>query len=109
YMVNEAGDYLVHPDRNREFGFERGKPDRIQDDFPEFAAVLRTSDDQPRLMEDRGGRRFGMGWETVQLAGGPKVTVIEAGPYATLMTAPTAVSSSTLIGGIAAVLCAMLV
>jgi len=109
YLVNEAGDYLVHPDRNREFAFERGKPDRIQNDFPEFAEILLKPDDQPRVMEDHGGRRFGMGWEAVQLAGGPKVTVIEAAPYATLMSAPAAVSSSTLIGGVAAVFCAMLV
>jgi PAS domain S-box-containing protein len=108
YVVNDAGDYLVHPDRNREFGFERGKPDRIQDDFPEFAEILLKPDAQPRVMEERAGRRFGVGWESVQLAGGPRVTVIKATPYATLMRAPTAVSNSTLVGGIAAMFGAML-
>jgi len=108
YVVNEAGDYLVHPDHNREFGFERGRPDRIQDDFPDFAEILIKSDAQPQVMEDRTGQRFGIGWQSVQIAGGPKVAVIEASPYATLMSARTAVNNSTLIGGIAAIFCAML-
>jgi PAS domain S-box-containing protein len=44
----------------------------------------------------------------VRLAGGPRVIVVEASPYATLMSAPTAISDSTLVGGIAATFCAML-
>ena len=109
YVVNDAGDYLVHPDQNREFGFELDKPDRIQDDFPDFAGILINSDTRPRVMEDRSGQRFGIGLESVRLAGGPRVTVIEATPYDTLMSAPAAVSNSTLVGGSAAVFCAMLV
>jgi PAS domain S-box-containing protein len=109
YVVNDAGDYLVHPDQNREFGFELGKPDRIQTDFPDFAEILAEPEARPRLIEDRSGHRFGIGLESARLAGGPRVTVIEATPYDTLMSAPTAVSNSTLVGGIAAVFCAMLV
>jgi PAS domain S-box-containing protein len=109
YVVNEAGDYLVHPDRNREFGFEFGKPDRIQSDFPDFAEILTRPEARPRVMEDRTGRRFGIGLESVLLAGGPRVTVVEANPYNILMSAPAAVSNSTLVGGVAAVFCAMLV
>ena len=40
FVVNEHGDYLVHPDLRREFGFEHGTPFRIQDDFPEFKELL---------------------------------------------------------------------
>jgi PAS domain S-box-containing protein len=108
YLVNDSGDYLVHPDRSREFGFERGKTDRIQDDFPDLAENLAKPDPQPQLMEDRAGKRFGIGWESLQLAGGPRVTVIEANPYDTLMRAQAVVSRSTLVGGIAAMFCAML-
>jgi PAS domain S-box-containing protein len=109
YLVNDAGEYLVNPDRNREFGFELGKPDRIQDDFPGFAKILTEPDAQPLVTEDRAGQRFGIGWQSVQLAGGPKVTVIEATPYATLMSARMAVNNPTLVGGVAAMFCAMLV
>jgi PAS domain S-box-containing protein len=109
YLVNDAGEYLMHPDRNREFSQERNGPDRIQNDFPEFTNLLGRSDTPPQVMEDRTGQRFGIGWETVQLAGGPRVTVIEANPYTTLMSVPTAISNSTLAGGAAAMICAMLV
>jgi PAS domain S-box-containing protein len=109
YVVNDAGDYLVHPDANREFGFQRGQPHRIQDDFPGFREIIGGGDTKPRIMEDRNGDRFGMGWQSVQLAGGPHVVVIEASPYATLMVAQTAINRSALIGGIGAVICAMLI
>ena len=32
YVVNDAGDFLLHPDPNREFGFQRGSAARVQDD-----------------------------------------------------------------------------
>jgi hypothetical protein len=86
--VDDTGQYLMHPDRDREFGSEHGRPDRIQNDFPEFTDLLGRSDTPPQVMEDRTGQRFGIGWETVQLAGGPRVTVIEANPYAALMSRP---------------------
>ena len=34
YVVNNKGDYLLHPDRSRTFGFDLGNAYRIQDDFP---------------------------------------------------------------------------
>ena len=68
YVVNERGDYLVHPDPRREFGFERGKLFRVQDDFPEFAAMMSMTETPPRVIEDRSGERFGVGWQDVRLA-----------------------------------------
>jgi hypothetical protein len=34
FVVNEDGDYLIHPDPEREFAFESGRRIRWQDDFP---------------------------------------------------------------------------
>jgi PAS domain S-box-containing protein len=106
YIVNEAGDYLVHPDPNSEFGFEFGKRHRIQEDFPEFAKISDDKDTAPRVMDDHTGARFGVGWEAVQLAGGPRVAVIETVPYAQLMVAANVVREFSLVGGLTAVLCA---
>ncbi len=39
YIVNSNGDYLVHPDPAREFGFQLGAPSRVQDDFLQRWAV----------------------------------------------------------------------
>jgi PAS domain S-box-containing protein len=107
YVVNARGDYLVNPNPSREFGFEFGKPSRIQDDFPEFSEALLDKDTKPRVMSDSSGARFGIGWETVRLAGGPQVSVIETVPYANVIASATAVRDSGIIASIIAVLCAV--
>jgi methyl-accepting chemotaxis protein len=107
YVVNDQGDYLVHPDSSREFGFLLGKPARIQDDFPDFEHMLAMNDTVPVVIPDRAGVRFGVGWETTSLAGGPRVTVIETMPYSRLMAASIAVRDSILLGGTVAVLGAL--
>jgi signal transduction histidine kinase len=38
YLTNDAGDFLVHPDPTRSFGFELGTRYRVQDEFPELAS-----------------------------------------------------------------------
>jgi PAS domain S-box-containing protein len=107
-VVNEAGDYLLHPDPQREFGFARGQPHRIQDKFPAFAAMLLERDAvDPLVMEDRTGQRFGVGWQWAQLAGGPRVAVVEILAYASMMSIASAISNSTLIGGVLAVMWAI--
>jgi PAS domain-containing protein len=107
YVVNDRGDYLVHPDPDREFGFEYNKPARIQQDFPEFARILATGDTAPRVVQDRAGERVGAGMDMLRLAEGPRVAVIEALPYSELMAAPAAVRDSSLIGGFLAAFCAV--
>ncbi len=37
YLANDAGDYLIHPDAARTFGFDLGKRYRLQEDFPGLA------------------------------------------------------------------------
>src|SRR5260221_6460142 len=108
YVVNDQGDYLVHPDPNREFGFEFAKPLHIQDDFPEFPQILATGDTAPRVIQDRAGTRFGIGVVMERLADGPRVFVIQAVPYSTLMAATSAVRDSSLMGGFVAAFCAFL-
>src|SRR5258708_8285254 len=106
YVVNDQGDYLVHPDPQREFGFEFAKPSRIQDDFPDLAGILARGDTAPRVIQDRAGRRFGIGVDMVRLAEGPKLAVIQAVPYPVLTVATSAVRDSSLMAGILAGFCA---
>jgi PAS domain S-box-containing protein len=106
FVVNARGDYLVHPNPAKEFGFEFGKPAHVQDEFPEFAQILASGDTTPRLIEDRTGKRFGVAWDTVKIAGGPPITVIETMPYSLVMAAATSVRNVSLYGGLAAALAA---
>jgi PAS domain S-box-containing protein len=108
YVVNDQGDYLVHPDPDLEFGFVLGKPVHIQDDFPDFAQILATGNAAPRMMQDRAGHRFGLGLELLRLADGPRVAVIQAVPYSILMAATIAVRDSNLLAGLGAAFCAFL-
>ncbi|NEW94625.1 PAS domain S-box protein [Rhodopseudomonas sp. BR0M22] len=111
YVVNANGDYLLHPDRSREFGFDLGRPSRIQDDFPRLADLLLTGNAgeiQPTLVTDRAGARFGVGWDWTELPDGPRLAVVETRPYASLTSVQTAVRNSTVLGGTVAILVAML-
>ncbi len=104
FLVNGRGDYLVHPDAAREFGFEIGMPFRVQDDFPDIAPVPDPNAAAPRVLRDRAGTQFGVGWGALRLAQGPRVAVIETIPYAGLMAAAIAVRESSLFAGLLAVL-----
>src|SRR5262249_38289083 len=75
YLVNEAGDYLIHPDRSREFGFEFAKRYRLSDDFPTLAADLSVASDEARMVRNRAGDAFGVAPVPVRLAQGPLVTL----------------------------------
>lgn len=52
YVVNERGDYLVHPDTGLEFGFEFGRPVRIQSRWAELSEVLAAR--EPAELDLRG-------------------------------------------------------
>ncbi|WP_303783422.1 diguanylate cyclase domain-containing protein [Azovibrio restrictus] len=40
YLANEWGDFLIHPDASKTFGFERGQRFLIQEGFPAAAAIV---------------------------------------------------------------------
>lgn len=40
YLANTSGDYLIHPDPSKAFGFDRGRRVLIQDDFPETRTLV---------------------------------------------------------------------
>lgn len=40
YLTNQLGDYLLHPDPQKAFAFERGRQARVQDDFPEAVRLI---------------------------------------------------------------------
>ncbi len=108
FIVNETGDYLLHPDRSREFGFETGAPVRIQDDFPGYNEALASgASNDGGIWKDRNGVPFGVGWAAVRLTGGAGLTILVATTYSKLTVGRAAVNSSALTGGAVAVLLAI--
>ncbi len=107
FLTNEQGDYLVHPERGREFAFDAGKRVRLQDDFPELANASALDEVKTRLVRDRVGERFGAAIAAVRLAQGPRVNLIEAVPYSNVVVATAAARDASLLGGLGAVFCAI--
>jgi PAS domain S-box-containing protein len=106
-VVNARGDYLVHPDRGREFGFDLGKPYRLQDEFADLSPSLTARDPEPRVVRDGAGAEYAAAMAKVTLAGGPVVTVVDIVPYADILASFDAVRDASLVGGLAAVLFAV--
>src|SRR6267154_4292831 len=108
FVTNAAGDYLLHPDRSREFAFEAGVPVRIQSDFPGFGEALTGgAANDSGIWTDRTGARFGVGWAALRLTGGAGLTILVTATYSNLNVGLAAVNSSALTGGAIAVLLAI--
>jgi PAS domain S-box-containing protein len=104
FVVNARGDYLVHPDRSREFGFELGYPVRWQEDLPEFAAAVGSDLSGAGIVRDPHGNKIGAALASARLANGPRIGVIETIPYTALAAPAAAVGHWSILTGIVAVL-----
>ncbi|AWM10704.1 PAS domain S-box protein [Bradyrhizobium symbiodeficiens] len=106
YVVNARGDYLVHPDRTREFGSSHGRPTNWRDDFPFFAGLAGTSDLSTRLMTDGAGRPSGAAIAPALLAGKEWTAIIVTIPPAVFGRVPAAIQKTSLLVGVLAILAA---
>ncbi|TQF40404.1 histidine kinase [Bradyrhizobium sp. UNPF46] len=106
YVVNARGDYLVHPDRAREFGTLRNGPNDWRKDFPYFANLAGTQEGTTRLLNDGWGRPSGAVIAPALLAGKEWVAIIETIPPPVFGLVPAAIQQTTLLVGILAVLAA---
>jgi PAS domain S-box-containing protein len=106
YVVGRNGDYIVHPDRTREFGSQLGTPTRWQDDFPYFAHVTGSTQDATQVVPENDGKPSGIAIAPAILAEGQWVAIIRVTPYAVFMTPAFAIEQTSLTIGIIAVLVA---
>jgi PAS domain S-box-containing protein len=106
YVVNGPGDYLVHPDKRREFGHEFGLPTNWQDDFPSLAAAVGSTQSASRILPDSAGRPGGVAFAPTLLAGKEWISVIEVLPNAVFMAPALSIRNTTVQVGLIAMLCA---
>ena len=59
YVVNRRGDYLIHPDRSREFGWLLGKPNDWKADFPHLAPQVGATQGSADIVPDQAARLGG--------------------------------------------------
>ncbi|MCK1385768.1 PAS domain S-box protein [Bradyrhizobium sp. 21] len=106
YVVNSRGDYLVHPDRAREFGSLHGHPTNWRDDFPFFSGLAGTPEVSTQLMTDGSGRPSGAAIAPALLAGKEWVAIIVTVPPSVFGRVPAAIQKTSLLVGVLAVLAA---
>ncbi|CUT09382.1 Twocomponent hybrid sensor and regulator [Bradyrhizobium sp.] len=108
YVVNSRGDYLVHPDRAREFGALLGNANDWRQDFPFFAARAGLPQGSTQLTSDQAGRPSGAAIAPVLLAGKEWLAVIETAPPSVFSSVPAAIQKTSSLVGLLAVLAAAL-
>ncbi|TGN82691.1 PAS domain S-box protein [Bradyrhizobium yuanmingense] len=106
YVVNARGDYLVHPDRTREFGSSRGLPADWRKDLPFLSALAGTSDVVTRVTTDESGRTSGAAFVPLSLAGKEWVAIVVTVPPSVFGRVPAAIQKTSLLVGVLAVLAA---
>ena len=50
YITNDHGYYLLHPDKDRTFGFDLGKQYRAQEDFPLASKLFKPGNQDSRIL-----------------------------------------------------------
>ncbi|WP_426612737.1 PAS domain S-box protein [Bradyrhizobium sp. McL0616] len=106
YVVGRNGDYIVHPDRTREFGSQLGTPTRWQDDFPYFAGITGSTQGATQVVPGSDGRPTGTAIAPAILAEGQWVGIIRVVPYAVFMAPAVIIEQTSLTIGIIAMLVA---
>jgi PAS domain S-box-containing protein len=104
YVVSEDGNYLVHPDRADEFGAQRGRAGKWQDDFPYLAASPEAALGAAQIVYDEQGRPGGAAIAPAILAGQRWVGVIELAPNTVFMAPAAAIHNTSLTVGMLAVM-----
>ncbi|TAH11452.1 MAG: diguanylate cyclase [Curvibacter sp.] len=54
YLANNHGDYLIHPDNTKTFGFDRGRRVLVQEEFTQTAALIEKNTEDILLQANQG-------------------------------------------------------
>ncbi|WP_456712037.1 PAS domain S-box protein [Bradyrhizobium sp. USDA 4353] len=106
YVVNARGDYLFHPESDREFASKRGQSTRWQDDFPALANATGAAEGFARIVHDDADRPGGVAFAPALLAGQEWIAVIETIPNTAFMAPALAIRKTAVEVGLIAMLCA---
>ena len=106
YVVGKRGDYLVHPDRTREFGSDLGKPFDWRRDFPALASRIGDTQSVAFPLPDQAGRSDGVALAPVMLAEREWIGVIESVPNASFVGPAVTIRNTALAVGLIAILSA---
>jgi len=106
YVVGRNGDYLVHPDRTREFGSQLGAPTHWQNEFPYFAAFTGSTQSASQVVPGTDGKPGGTAIAPAILAEDQWVGIIRVVPNAVFMAPAVTIGRTTVTIGLIAVMVA---
>jgi PAS domain S-box-containing protein len=109
YVVNERGDYLLNPDRAKEFGFEYDTPYRLQDDYAGLGALLKTDGAWDDVFADAQGRTLVASAVRVKFGSQTGAAIVKIVPYTAIMAPVWSIGYSALLGGLAVAVCAVVI
>ncbi|KWV48987.1 hypothetical protein AS156_16830 [Bradyrhizobium macuxiense] len=105
FVVDAKGNYLVNPDRKREFGAQTGTPANWQHDLPFLSTALGTTQSVAKIVTNDPMREdCVVALAPVLLAGRQWVAVINAVPNSVFMAPAAAIRNSSILVGLLAVL-----
>ena len=107
YLVNSEGDYLMHPDPSRAFGFELGARYRLQDEFPALAEEFGAHQDGNFEITAATGEALLATTAFVRLAGRPVAGLMQAIPKDIAIGWGAIVERTSIAVGLAALLFAI--
>ncbi|MBI3427240.1 MAG: PAS domain S-box protein [Acidobacteria bacterium] len=108
YLLNERGDYLVHPQADREFGFAFGNPFQVQDEFPALSGAGAAPTASVKTIQTAAGQPIAVAIRPLRLLDHTQIVLLETAPYQALLAATATVRQASLLAGFAATLAAIL-
>ena len=96
YLINESGDFLLHPDHSQTFGWEFNKPKLYDTEFPS----LNTANIDPRwsnTFKSLSGELLAVGYSRISLPDGKNVYAMVSLPYAEVIASISGIRKSGFI------------
>ena len=90
FITNETGDYIYHPDPALRFGFEFGRSNLIQDEYPELKPIFESDHhaDSGQIIVSANKNKMIMAYKKVRLdtmADDAFILMVDAKPYSVVL------------------------
>jgi PAS domain S-box-containing protein len=106
YLVDADGRFLIHPDGVGEI-VNRAPSRRVADEFGDMTLDVRAERSAARTTVNRAGQGAIVASVPVQLAGGPRVALLQVAPLSAVLAPAVAIRQSGLLAGAIATLIAL--
>lgn len=108
FVINPSGDFLMHRNRDKEFGFDLGRRHTIAEQNPEFAELLSRPMVDTADAIQTGGKLKGLSVAPVMISGVHVASIVQLHSEERLIITAESIRRSSQLGTGIAVVCAMI-